>query len=264
MKSASQSIKQPTDALDGHQSELTRLLASEKFGYQQVTLPNGLSTPGKSRAATIEKIFPPDMSGLSVVDIGCNHGQFCFEAEKRGAARITGLDYSPGIVRRTRKLAKLLKSKAVFEVRDLNREPLKENYDVVLCLNVLHHLDDPIEVIANMVDKTNQRLVLEMAGLNILDYVKRLHVVPFYAFLLAWMPIIFVGRMPYDSKGGRAAGYKLKYYITPSALLRMLSLHSERIERIEKTRSGYKGRYIVICHMKQRPEADGTEALTLK
>src|SRR5258708_24366920 len=40
----------------------------------------------------IAKVFPQDMRGASVLDIGCNAGFYSIELKKRGAGRVLGVD----------------------------------------------------------------------------------------------------------------------------------------------------------------------------
>ena len=53
------------------------LLENESFGYQSVPLPFGLKTGGVDRSATAEIIFPRDLTGKTVIDLGCSYGFFC-------------------------------------------------------------------------------------------------------------------------------------------------------------------------------------------
>src|SRR5438552_2149855 len=42
--------------------------------------------------AYIRFYVPEDLTGRSVLDIGCNGGFYCFELARRGAARVLGID----------------------------------------------------------------------------------------------------------------------------------------------------------------------------
>ena len=37
--------------------------------------------------------FPKSFNGETVLDIGCNIGMICFDAKRRGAKRVVGIDY---------------------------------------------------------------------------------------------------------------------------------------------------------------------------
>ena len=69
------------------EEDIRKLIAREDFRYQKIELPYGMSTGGKDRSATAKAIFPDDLTGKTVLDVGCRYGYFCFEALKRGASR---------------------------------------------------------------------------------------------------------------------------------------------------------------------------------
>ncbi len=225
--------------------KIERMLAREQFGYQRIELPYGLATAGKDRIATLEKVFPANLNGKSLLDVGCNHGYFCFSAKRLGAGRVVGCDVKPSIVRRAQMLSACMDTDVTFEVRNIDTDMPGGTFDYVLCLNLLHHLHDPIAAIDRLVAITDERLVLEIAGLNLFDYVKRLHTVPLMAFVNALSPVIFIGKM--KNPLGSNAAFSLKYYITRRALLRMLEQYGSQFARVQCVRSGYKGRYLIIC-----------------
>jgi tRNA (mo5U34)-methyltransferase len=89
--------------------------------------------------------IPNDLSGKSVLDIGCNAGFYSMEMKRRGAARVLGVDSDEDYLRQARFAA---------EVNDLDIEfrqlsvydvgALREKFDVVLFLGVLYHLRHPL------------------------------------------------------------------------------------------------------------------------
>ncbi|MCB1378330.1 MAG: methyltransferase domain-containing protein [Alphaproteobacteria bacterium] len=223
------------------------LLRSEDYSYQRIELPHGLMTPGKARAASAAQIFPDDLTGKTVLDLGCNHGFFCFEAVKRGAARVVGIDYSPEIIRRAKLLAEAMGVTVEFEVRDINHQPITERFDYVLCLNLLHHLDDPLLQLDRLMRAADERLVLEVAGVSLFDYVRRLEVMPLFGFLMGAFPVIYVARVA----AKRDAPAKLKYYFTRKAMRRLFAFRSDLYPTVEFPRSPHKGRYLVIAHRRR-------------
>ena len=143
------------------------MLAADDFSYQKIELPHGFSTSGRhDRSSTAKRIFPDDLSGKSVLDVGCRLGYFCFEALKRGAERVVGVDIDPDNVRKARLLADCLGFEARFEQLDIDREPIRESFDYVLGLNILHHLANPIGSLEQLAGVARERLVLEVAALR--------------------------------------------------------------------------------------------------
>ncbi|MBK6289748.1 MAG: methyltransferase domain-containing protein [Gammaproteobacteria bacterium] len=224
------------------------LLARGQFSYQRIELPYGLSTNGKDRSSSADRMFPENLAGKTVLDLGCNHGYFCFEALRRGAMRVVGYDHSPMIIRRAARLAQAKGVIAEFEWRDLNHEPVTETFDYVLCLNVLHHLDNPLLQLERMMSITRETLVLEIAGFSLFDCFCKLEVVPFFAFfafLLTPFPVVFIGRVPGATPD---APHRLKYYFTRRAMLRLFEKHKDVFPRVEIVRSRFKRRYLLIAH----------------
>jgi tRNA (mo5U34)-methyltransferase len=66
-------------------------------------LPGGLVTPGWNDPK-VEKLpyfgLPDNMTGMRVLDIGHAEGFFSFEAERRGAAEVVGIENYPPMARK--------------------------------------------------------------------------------------------------------------------------------------------------------------------
>jgi len=58
------------------EEQVKTMLQETSFSYQNIQLPYGLSTKGANRSSTAKQIFPDDMTGKSVIDIGCKQGFF--------------------------------------------------------------------------------------------------------------------------------------------------------------------------------------------
>jgi hypothetical protein len=69
-------------------------IADEPYWFHRIELPGGIVTPGWSDPK-IDKLpyfgLPADMTGMRVLDIGNAEGFFSFEAERRGAAEVIGM-----------------------------------------------------------------------------------------------------------------------------------------------------------------------------
>ena len=89
--------------------------------------------------------LPADLSGKTVLDVGCNGGFYSIEMKRRGAARVMGIDTDERYLAQARFAAKVsgveieLRQLDVYEVGQLG-----EKFDLVLFLGVLYHLRHPL------------------------------------------------------------------------------------------------------------------------
>ena len=90
-------------------------------------------------------ILPEDMTGRSVLDIGCNAGFYAMEMKRRGAARVLGLDSDEDYLAQARFAAQvegLEIEYATGSVYDVGA--LGERFDLVIFMGVLYHLRHPL------------------------------------------------------------------------------------------------------------------------
>ncbi|MEP6602908.1 MAG: class I SAM-dependent methyltransferase [Spartobacteria bacterium] len=219
------------------EEEIKRILAAEKFTYQRVQLPYGLSTSGKDRSATRDLIFPERLAGKSVLDVGSALGYFCFEAEAQGATRILGLELNDERLRQSLLLKDILGSNAEFVRRDVVNEPLTEQFDCVFFLNVIHHLDEPMRAISLLAAMTRERLVIEFP--TFADKRFRRNVGLRFPS--------FYNRLPLIGVSSRKKRTDQTFVFTPAAMLRILQDHRQFFGKVKIIDSPMKDRKIAIC-----------------
>lgn len=90
--------------------------------------------------------LPADLSGKSVLDIGCNAGFYSIEMKRRGAQRVIGIDSDERYLAQARLAADSLgyddvefRNLSVYDVGALG-----ERFDVVIFMGVLYHLRHPL------------------------------------------------------------------------------------------------------------------------
>ena len=84
--------------------------------------------------------MPDDMSGMSVLDIGCNAGFLAFEANTRGADYVLGIDTHPGYIEQARFCAKAKDVDVDFRQMDIyDLDQLGRSFDLVFFVGVLYH-----------------------------------------------------------------------------------------------------------------------------
>jgi len=89
--------------------------------------------------------LPPDLSGKSVLDIGCNGGFYSIEMKRRGAARVLGIDTDERYLAQARFAVEVAGVDVELRQLDVYRvHELGERFDVVLFLGVLYHLRHPL------------------------------------------------------------------------------------------------------------------------
>ena len=89
--------------------------------------------------------IPADLSGRTVLDIGCNGGFYSIEMKRRGADRVVAIDFDPDYLRQARFAAEA--SGVDIEFRQLSVydvAALGERFDIVLFMGVLYHLRHPL------------------------------------------------------------------------------------------------------------------------
>ncbi|HXV25480.1 MAG TPA: methyltransferase domain-containing protein [Alphaproteobacteria bacterium] len=221
------------------------LLESETFGYQRIALPFGLSTSGEDRSQTAKLVFPDDLTGKTVLDLGCSYGFFCFEAKRRGATRVVGIDVDPEVIRKARILASILTLEIDFRITDIEAEPISERFDYVLSLNLLHHMRDPVAILHALGAITRERLVLEVASLGRRDR-KRLGIGWLSALLLSRQPIIVAG-----ASGPSFNRNVQRFYFTRKAIRTLLLKQHGWFASLSFSASPHKGRFVVLAQRRR-------------
>ena len=89
--------------------------------------------------------IPADLTGKTVLDIGCNGGFYAIEMKRRGAERVLAIDFDERYLVQARFAAERCGQDIEFRqlsVYDVGA--LGERFDVVLFMGVLYHLRHPL------------------------------------------------------------------------------------------------------------------------
>ncbi|MBV9076727.1 MAG: TIGR04290 family methyltransferase [Methylobacteriaceae bacterium] len=89
--------------------------------------------------------LPADLTGKSVLDIGCNGGFYSIEMKRRGASRVLGIDFDEDYLAQARFAADITGQEIEFRqlsVYDVGA--LGERFDLVIFMGVLYHLRHPL------------------------------------------------------------------------------------------------------------------------
>jgi len=88
----------------------------------------------------------PDVSGRTVLDIGCNAGFYSIEMKRRGASRVLGIDSDERYLAQARLATETLGYDEIefakLDVYDVGA--IGERFDLVIFMGVLYHLRHPL------------------------------------------------------------------------------------------------------------------------
>ena len=105
--------------------------------------------------------LPADLTGKTVLDIGCNGGFYSIEMKRRGAARVLGIDFDEDYLAQARFAAEVtgqdieFRQMSVYDVGALG-----ERFDLVIFMGVLYHLRHPLLALDIIHDTVAKDLLL--------------------------------------------------------------------------------------------------------
>ena len=225
--------------------EISEIVENNDFEYQQIQLPNNQMTQGDDRSPSLS-LLDGDLTGKSVLDIGCAYGYFCFEAEKRNASRVVGTELKrhrfigANIIKQITGAKSQILYKNIFDTpfneEPGNEESGKEEFDIVLLLNVIHHLKEPIRALRLIAGLCTEKLIIEFPTLSDSKFNSTL---PTPATIDPSLPIIGVSLQ---------TGQDQTFLFSPQAIERILLDHDKLFSKIDFLESPMdKERCVAIC-----------------
>jgi tRNA (mo5U34)-methyltransferase len=89
--------------------------------------------------------LPEDLTGKSVLDIGCNAGFYSIEMKRRGAERVLGVDFDERYLAQARFATETLGMDIEFrQLSVYDVASLREQFDLVIFMGVFYHLRHPL------------------------------------------------------------------------------------------------------------------------
>ncbi|MDP9171159.1 MAG: TIGR04290 family methyltransferase [Acidobacteriota bacterium] len=125
--------------------ELGQWFQNMNLGGVQTAPQHFLGDYPNTKWSRFQHAIPADLTGKTVLDIGCNAGFYSMEMKRRGAARVLGIDFDPVYLAQARFAAGVngmdieFRQLSVYDVKEL-----REKFDVVLFMGVLYHLRHPL------------------------------------------------------------------------------------------------------------------------
>jgi tRNA (mo5U34)-methyltransferase len=150
----------------------------EKLGpwFHRIELGGGVVTKTESAVGepvehprpTWEKVracLPEDVSGKSVLDVGCNAGFYAVELKRRGAGRVVGVDSQRSLVRQAAFVRDVLGLDIEYRRASVYELDPRESgqFDIVLALGLIYHCKHLVLALERLYAVTRELLVLETA-----------------------------------------------------------------------------------------------------
>lgn len=152
-------------------SPLEKEIAGFGTWFHNLHLPDGTQTAPdhplgdfpKFKWEQIASHIPDNLSGLSVLDVGCNAGFYTFELAKRGA-EVTGIDVDEHYLKQARWAARQfnLSNKVSFinmQVYEIAK--LDVTFDIILFMGVFYHLRYPTLALDILAQKFSQQMIFQ-------------------------------------------------------------------------------------------------------
>jgi tRNA (mo5U34)-methyltransferase len=110
----------------------------------------------------IEHAIPSDLTGATVLDVGCNGGFYSIEMKKRGAKYVLGIDVDDRYLNQARFAAETLG--VDIDLRKCSiylADQLPGQFDYVLFMGVFYHLRYPLYALDKLIKKVAGKLVFQ-------------------------------------------------------------------------------------------------------
>jgi SAM-dependent methyltransferase len=101
-----------------------------------------------------------DMSGRSVLDIGCGTGRYMFESVKRGAVDVVGIDAAEGALDAARRMAaeRAMEKRVTFLQTDFMDFHPENKFNVIFAIGYFDYILAPLPHLEKMLGLCNQFL----------------------------------------------------------------------------------------------------------
>jgi len=110
----------------------------------------------------IAPAIPEDLSGATVLDIGCNGGFYSLQMKQRGAHRVLGIDVDERYLNQARFAAETLGEEIEFEQKSVYEiDEISGKFDYVLFMGVFYHLRYPLFALDKISKKVGGKLIFQ-------------------------------------------------------------------------------------------------------
>src|SRR5439155_1029724 len=110
----------------------------------------------------ISKAIPQDLTGTTVLDIGCNAGFYSIQMKQRGAGQVLGIDVDDRYLNQARFAAKTLGLDIEFRKCSVySADEIPGQFDYVLFMGVFYHLRYPLFALDKIIKKVAGKVVFQ-------------------------------------------------------------------------------------------------------
>lgn len=164
---------QPMSQQAEQSSNLAEEIESLGPWFHNLHLPDGTQTaPGHALGdfpnlvwRSIESYIPQDLTGWTVLDVGCNAGFYSFKLAERGA-QVTAIDADPHYLRQARWAARHYGLEGHVEFRQMqvyHLAQMAEQFDLVWFMGVFYHLRYPMLALDIVTRKVRRLMMFQTA-----------------------------------------------------------------------------------------------------
>lgn len=109
---------------------------------------------------TLERLAP--LAGARVLDIGCGSGRYCIAYASSGARQVSGIDFSPEMVRLARENARRagVADRCEFVVGSFPADGPAGPFDASTAMGYFDYVADPVPSLARMRELTSGRIIV--------------------------------------------------------------------------------------------------------
>ena len=142
-----------------------------------------------------------DVAGKTVLDVGCGSGRYSVEFATRGASRVVGVDYAPGMLALARQYAEArgVAARCEFIQGDFTTQVINQRFDVAIAIGVFDYQDKPVEFLGKMLQHCSGRVIATFPGRSLIRMPLRK-----FRYWLGNCPVLFYREQEVRDIGTRA------------------------------------------------------------
>jgi tRNA (mo5U34)-methyltransferase len=110
----------------------------------------------------ISHAVPQDLTGATVLDVGCNGGFYSIEMKRRGAKRVLGIDVDDRYLKQARFAADTLGYEIELQKCSVYKvDEIAGQFDYVFFMGVFYHLRYPLFALDKLIKKVGRTLIFQ-------------------------------------------------------------------------------------------------------